>query len=222
MANKQELIDVLATKTGVDEKYVTQTIDALFGKGDLFLRKKGPGSAGLAASDYLLKDAVIEVAPPEGRAVRMVVEVAPRAPRTRSTVPVRHPSPNTSQFNRSDVQSGEAPALRLGFGKTAVELPSNQKSGSRPVVVTMTDLGQQAGRVIGGIEEGVPALLTKRGRIVAAIVPLDADSVEAALLARVRLPDTDVAREFDVLPRNRRLATISEVAESLGLGDPGS
>lgn len=127
-------------------------------------------------------------------------------------------------MKRYPLRSGGAETvaeLTLGFQNNLVVLPTKQKRGSKPAHVTMTDLGQRAGDVLSHVEQGEAALVTKRGRYVAAIVPLDAEQMRALFLRDL---SADVGDSDDLLlveqePRN---ATISEVAAELGLNDPSA
>lgn len=72
-------------------------------------------------------------------------------------------------------------ALHFGSDEL-VPLAVRQEPGSRPSHVTMTDLGQYAGKIFDGVEAGRPALVTKRGRFIAALVPLDPDGMDDMVL----------------------------------------
>lgn len=78
-----------------------------------------------------------------------------------------------------------ASGVTLDYGDAELNIPVCNDPSHPPRIVTMTDLGQRAGEVVSGIEEGLAALVTKHGRFVAAIVPVDSADVEQALLEMV-------------------------------------
>lgn len=64
------------------------------------------------------------------------------------------------------------------------ELP--QVEGDEALVYTMRDLNQQTARIMGEIEEtGKPAFITRHGRFVAIIKPLQPGEVESRVLAEM-------------------------------------
>lgn len=105
------------------------------------------------------------------------------------------------------------PSCTLGFGSGEVALPVRQTLGSTPSHVTMTDLGQHAGQVIEAVETGMPALVTKRGQFVAAIVPIDPEQMDSLVLYS-RSSGIEVRRDRAT---EDRMYTLAEAAERLGV-----
>jgi prevent-host-death family protein len=142
----------------------------------------------------------------------------PSAAPTGSPAPVDRyavaPAPRTAAPGAA---LGSTPAtVTIRFGGHEATLLVAQKPGSKPAVVSMTDLGQQAGAVIDGVIDGVPALVTKRGRFVAVIVPVEPGAVEHYLFSGV----SDLVDRRAATPREEPLAPFEETVARLGLRLP--
>ena len=112
--------------------------------------------------------------------------------------------------------STDHPTCVLSFGDNLVELPMSQTLGSVPAHVTMTKLGQHAGQVFEQIEHGIPALVTKRGAFIAAIVPLDSGAVDDLIVSARRERGRE-RFEFLADRDDDELFTLEEAARRLGI-----
>ena len=119
-----------------------------------------------------------------------------------------------------DPVSGSASSLTLKFRSRWLRLgiPNDEETG--PEIVTMTDLGQRAGEVMAAIALGRTALVTKHGRFIAALVPLDSVETDRELLGFIA-SEAEWA-EPDALEQDDSLSTTSDVAARLGLRDPST
>jgi antitoxin (DNA-binding transcriptional repressor) of toxin-antitoxin stability system len=134
------------------------------------------------------------------------------------------------KVGHGDDTARSANSVCLGFNKRLVTLPIVQKEGSQPKIVTMTDLGQRAGRMVEDIEGGVPAFITKHGRFVGIILPVDPIAFEQALLSYATNSATwrqyglgatrSHAIAIDELAATTEPSELSQVAARLGLEDP--
>ncbi len=122
--------------------------------------------------------------------------------------------------------AGDA-VVQVRLGNQAVEISVSQTT--RPRVATMTELGQHAGELITEVQSGVPMFVSKHGRFVAMIVPVDSDDVERVLtetIASARIHDADPTETL-ARRNGRRVAlpvhklfTAADAAAALGVELP--
>lgn len=76
--------------------------------------------------------------------------------------------------------------MGAAMSKTSMNLSLQEIDGEEALVYTMRELNQQTARIMSEIERtGKPAFITRHGRFVATIVPLEPGQVESRVLAEM-------------------------------------
>ena len=86
---------------------------------------------------------------------------------------------------------------------------------SRDRIYTMRQLNQQTAEVLQEInDDGRPAMITKRGRFIAMIVPLGGSDIESAVVAAI-VDEVEHSRQLTGEHTLERLKTTAELADEL-------